>query len=444
MERVNKFLTRLTERYLPDAFVIAIGLTVITMLLAIIVKGTGIITAVTYWGDGFWDLLAFTTQMVVILAAGYVLAKAPVVDKTMDFIAAKIDKPKTAIVMVTFISSIGFLVNWGFGLIIGGIFGQKLSLKVKGVHYPLMIAAAFSGFTFYGLGLSGSVPILISTSGHFLEDEMGIIPLSDTIFSFPMLMTTLVLLFTLPFVNAWLHPKNKDDIIEINPTLFQEDKAKAEIAITNKITLADRFNNSNSIGIGIGIIGLIYIVSHFTSGGFIDLNIVNFLLIFLGILLMGNPNRYLASLQEGIKLVPGIVLQYPFYAGIMGILVGSGLVLTFSEFFVNISSVETLPLWSLMSGFFVNILAPSGGGQWVVQGPIMIEAAENLGASYFKVAMGVQLGDAWNTVIQPFWLIPILAISKLKLNDVMGYLIIISIWIGIIFISSFLIWGYMG
>jgi len=166
MTKITAFFTELMRRYLPDPFVFAILLTVLTMILAILVEGRAPAQTVSDWGKGFWSLLAFTTQMAVILAMGYVLATAPLVDRFLDRITDLIHTPRGAIITATLVGAIGSYLNWGFGLVIGGIVAKKLARKVKGVHYPLIIASAFSGFTMYGLGFSATIPVLISTKGH--------------------------------------------------------------------------------------------------------------------------------------------------------------------------------------------------------------------------------------------------------------------------------------
>lgn len=445
MKSMTNFFTNLVNKYLPDPFVIAIALTIVAGVLAMTVEGTSFIDTATFWGSGFWDLLGFTMQMTMILLTGFVLAKTPAVDKIINLLIAKIKKPSTAVIAATLFGGIGSLLNWGFGLIIGGIVAQKLAIKVKGVHYPLIIAAGYSGFALYGSGISGTVPATIATPGHFLEEQMGTIPLSETIFSVPMMLTTLAILITLPILNAKLHPKNKEEIIEINPEIVAEvTKAKEEVASAAEATFATKVNNSKIFSISIGVLGLIYVITHFAKGGQLELNTINFLMLFLGILLMGTPARYLEVVTDGIKTVAGIVLQYPFYAGIMAILVGSGLITTFASWFVSFSTEATLPFWSLISAFFINILAPSGGGQWAVQGPIMIQAANDIGASINQTAMAVMLGDAWNNMVQPFWILPVLALSKLPLKAVMGYMVIIMLWLGVILSSAFLLWGFLG
>lgn len=316
------------------------------------------------------------------------------------------------------------------------------ALKVRGLHYPLVIAAAFSGFSVYGIGLSGSVPLLIATEGHFLQGQMGLVPLSETIFSAPLLIATALVVLTLPLFNAWLHPKNAKDIVEIDPATVAVP-FEPSLDGRQDMTLADRMNHSKVVGVVIGLLGLVYVGLHFIEGGSLDLNTVNFIFLFLGILLFASPARYLAALGEGVKIVSGIIIQYPFYAGIMGILVGSGLVVSFAELFVRISTAETLPIWSFVSGGLINILAPSGGGQWAVQGPVVIEAARELNASFAATALGVQVGDQWTNMIQPFWILPVLAISKLKLRDVMGYMVLILGYLGGIFGGTIWIWGYL-
>jgi short-chain fatty acids transporter len=444
MQKITGFFTELMRKYLPDPFVFAIGLTLLTMILAVLVQGQGIVALTTSWGKGFWTLLAFTTQMAVILAMGYVLATAPLTERFLDRIVMRVHDPRMAIIVATLVGGIGSYLNWGFGLVIGGIVARKLALSVKGVHYPLIIASAYSGFTLYGLGLSASIPVLISTKGHPMEAQMGVIPLSETIFSPTMLVTSLVVLITLPLLNAWLHPKPGQPVTEIDRTLEERTRA-AQAAVPadagDEHTFASRLNNSRLLSGLIGLIGVVYVVLYFHGGGTMDLNLINFIILFLGIILLGTPIRYVEKLNEGIRTISGIILQYPFYAGIMAIMASSGLVNTFSEFFVKIATPHTLPFWGLISSFFINFFAPSGGGHWVIQGPFMIEAAKAIGASVGHTATAVMLGNAWNDLIQPFWILPALALSKLKLKDIMGYTVIMMFWIGIVYTVAILAWG---
>ncbi len=443
MSKITAFFTELMRKYLPDPFVFAILLTLLTMGLAFAVESRPINLVVEDWGKGFWSLLGFTTQMAVILVMGYVLAAAPIVDRFLNRIASMVHTPRGAIIMATVVGCVGSYLNWGFGLVIGGIMAKKLALRVKGVHYPLIIASAYTGFTMYGLGLSATIPVLISTKGHSFEKQMGIIPLTETIFSTHILLTALAVLIVLPLINAAMHPKAGEKVTEISPELADNGNAKSNGAanlLGDEKTLASRLNNSRILSLLIGLCGMAYVAMHFVKGGNLDLNMINFFILFLGVLLLGTPMAYVEKVNEGVKTIGGIILQFPFYAGIMAIMHASGLVESIAHVFVSFSTAYTLPLFGLLSSFFINFFAPSGGGHWVLQGPFMIEAAKTLNASQAHTAMSVMLGNGWNDLVQPFWILPALALSKLKLKDIMGYTVIMMFWIGIVYTVAVLAW----
>lgn len=445
MSKITAFFTELMRRYLPDPFVFAILLTLLTMALAFGVESRPIDAVVQDWGKGFWSLLAFTTQMAVILVMGYVLAAAPIVDRFLDRIAARVSTPRQAIIVATIVGGVGSYLNWGFGLVIGGIMARKMALKVKGVHYPLIIAAAYTGFTMYSLGFSATIPVLISTKGHAFEGTMGLIPLTQTIFSAPILLTSLAVLIALPLLNAAMHPKQGEKVVELDPATVADAKpaASAEGLLGDEKTLAWRLNNSRILSLLIGLCGMAYVAMHFIKGGNLDLNMINFFILFLGVLLLGTPMKYVEKVNEGVKTIGGIILQFPFYAGIMAIMHGSGLVESIAHVFVNISTAATLPLWGLVSSFVINFFAPSGGGHWVLQGPFMINAATTLGASQAQTAMSVMLGNGWNDLVQPFWILPALALSKLKLKDIMGYTVVSMLLVGAIYAVTMLVWPHL-
>ncbi|WP_417282807.1 short-chain fatty acid transporter [Comamonas sp.] len=446
MSKITAFFTELMRKYLPDPFVFAIMLTLLTMVLAFAVESRPVNLVVEDWGKGFWSLLGFTTQMAVILVMGYVLAAAPVVNRFLDKIANHVHTPRQAIIVATIVGCVGSYLNWGFGLVIGGIMARKLALKVKGVHYPLIIASAYTGFTMYSLGFSATIPVLISTKGHAFESSMGLIPLTQTIFSAPILITSLVVLIALPLLNAAMHPKQGEKVVKLDPVVAAQDSKPAAGAgelLGDEKTLASRLNNSRALSLLIGLCGMGYVGLHFYKGGNLDLNMINFFILFLGVLLLKTPLQYVEKVNEGVKTIGGIILQFPFYAGIMAIMHGSGLVESIAHVFVNISSADTLPLWGLVSSFVINFFAPSGGGHWVLQGPFMIDAAVKLGASQAQTAMSVMLGNGWNDLVQPFWILPALALSKLKLKDIMGYTVVSMLLVGAIYASTMLIWPHL-
>lgn len=445
LERTASFFTQLMDRFLPDPLVIAVLLTILTLAMAVGFQGTGPMEAIDYWGNGFWDLLAFSMQMTVVLLTGYILAKTPVVDRLLDRLTSLVHSPRMAVITATVVALIASWLNWGFGLVMGGIVAQKLALNVRGLHYPLAIAAGYSGFIIYGTGLSGTIPLTIATEGHFLEEQMGTIPMSETVFSPIVLITTAVIFLTLPFFNAMLHPKDPAKVKELDRSTLKAPSVTAtnDGRLTPR-TFASTMNTSPWVGIIIGLLAMIFIARHFfVNDGDVNLNTVNFLFLFLGLMLFARPSKFLEAVSDGVKIVSGIIIQYPFYAGIMGILVGSGLVVSFADWFGSFSTDQSLPFFSFISAGLTNLLAPSGGGQWAVQGPVMIEAAQALGASEGATAMAVAFGDQWTNMVQPFWVLPVLAISGLKLRDVMGYLVLVLVLTGVIFAAAVSVWGFM-
>ncbi|MEG0412873.1 MAG: TIGR00366 family protein, partial [Comamonas sp.] len=278
MSKITAFFTELMRKYLPDPFVFAIMLTLLTMVLAFAVESRPVNLVVQDWGKGFWSLLGFTTQMAVILVMGYVLAAAPIVNRFMDKIASHVHTPRQAIIVATIVGCVGSYLNWGFGLVIGGIMARKLALKVKGVHYPLIIASAYTGFTMYSLGFSATIPVLISTKGHAFEGTMGLIPLTETIFSLPILLTSLAVLIALPLLNAAMHPKQGEKVVELDPVTAAQDSKPAAGAgelLGDEKTLASRLNNSRALSLLIGLCGMGYVGLHFYEGGNLDLNMIN-------------------------------------------------------------------------------------------------------------------------------------------------------------------------
>jgi len=432
---MTKVANTIMEKYLPDPYIFVAILTVLVLFLGVVLTPSTPLDMVVLWGNGIWGLLAFTMQMVVVLAAGHVLANSPLFKKFLSSIASKIKKPSSAIIIVTFVSLIACWINWGFGLVIGALFAKEIARHVKKVDYRLLIASAYSGFIIWHGGLAGSIPLSIATAGHPYEGDIGIIPTVETIFSPYNLFIVIVIILTLPFFNRLMMPK-EDDVVEVNPKLLVEEEVKFPPA---EKTFASWSERSYVLTVLVGLIGLTYLVYHFATKGFaLDLNIVNTIFIVLGIIFHGTPERFLAAAQNAIKTTSGIVFQFPFYAGIMGMMQHSGLAEVFSQWFISISNEFTFYLYTFYSAGLVNFFIPSGGGQWAVQAPIMLDAAQSMGADYAKTAMAIAWGDAWTNMIQPFWALPALAIAGLRAKDIMGFCLFVLIFTGVIISIGFL------
>ncbi|MEW9123826.1 MAG: TIGR00366 family protein [Thermotaleaceae bacterium] len=430
----------LVQKYLPDPFLFAVILTLIVFGMGIGFTGQGPLAMVVHWGNGFWSLLAFSMQMALVLVTGHTLASSPSIKKGLSTLASYTKTPTQAILAVSFVSAIACWINWGFGLVIGALYAKQLARQVKGVDYRLLIAAAYSGFLVWHGGLSASIPLTLATStSNLAEMTRGavteMIPTGQTIFAKFNLIISAVVILTLPLVNRAMHP-DADKVIAVDPAILAEHKEEA--ASKESVTPADKMENSPVLSILIGLIGIVYIVYYFKTNGFsLNLNIVNFIFLIFAIILHGTPKRFLAAISEAAKGTAGIILQFPFYAGIMGMMTGlsaEGLSLAgvISNAFVSISTPRTFPLWTFLSAGLVNFFVPSGGGQWAVQAPIMMPAGAELGVPAAKTAMAIAWGDAWTNMIQPFWALPALGIAGLGARDIMGFCIIDLIYTGVI------------
>ncbi|QHJ11024.1 Putative short-chain fatty acid transporter [Paraglaciecola mesophila] len=426
LNRAAKPFIKLVERYLPDPYIFVLLLTLVTIGAAVTLEQQPLMTVIGQWGNGLWGLLSFSMQMLLVLVSGFMLASTPLMKNMLARLAKLGNTPGKAIVLVTLISLTASWINWGFGLVIGALFAKALARNTQ-VDYRLLVASAYSGFVVWHGGLAGSIPLTIATPGHVSENQIGVIATGNTIFSGFNLILVAILFVVVPLVNRMMLPPTDESII-VSP-----DKLLEEPMPTSTSTRpADKLENSKVLAVLVGFVGLTYLVHYFVQGGGLNLNTVNSLFLFLAIVLHGTPKRLLHSLQQAIRGGSGIIIQFPFYAGIMAVMVQSGLAQSMSQWLISFASAESLPVWSFISAGIVNIFVPSGGGQWAVQAPVILPAAIELGADVSRVAMAVAWGDAWTNLIQPFWALPVLAIAGLKAKDIMGFCLVQLIVTGLI------------
>ncbi|WP_372740256.1 short-chain fatty acid transporter [Neptunomonas sp.] len=441
LQRLSKFFVILLQRYLPDPFIFAIVLTLLVFVLVMPSTGQGPMQVVDAWAGGFWALLTFSMQMAMVVVTGHAMASAPTFKRKLAIMAGVAKTPGQAIILVTVVSAVACWINWGFGLVLGAIFARELAVRVKGVDYRLLIASAYSGFLFWHAGLSGSIPLAIASGSNIETVTNGAvtsaIPTSETLFSAMNLTILAVMFITIPLLNRLMHPAAQDTVT-IDAALLEEHAVEAVLPNKEDMSPAERLENSRVLSLLLGAMGFAYIIYYFMNNGFaLNLNIVNFTFLFSAILLHGTPKSLLNSVSQGAKNCAGILLQFPFYAGIMGMMTATGdsgvsLAGVISEAFVSISNETTFPLFTFLSAGIVNFFVPSGGGQWAVQAPIMMPAGAALGVDAAKTAMAIAWGDAWTNMIQPFWALPALAIAGLGAKDVMGYCIMALLGSGVI------------
>jgi short-chain fatty acids transporter len=427
MRRIGESLTEITRRYMPDPFIFAILLTLVVYALGLIFTARGPYGLIQDWYRGFWNLLTFAMQMTLILVTGFALASAGPVQRALRWLARQPRSAPGAVGLVALVAAILGWLNWGLGLIAGALLAREMAAagRRRGlkIHYPLAAAAGYAGLVIWHGGLSASAPLLVNTKGHFLEGAIGLIPLTETIFRPFNLVLVVAAVIVIPLVLMSMHPKPEDAIEaepEAHPVLAGGSPA-ASGAVA--VTPAHRLENSRALTWLVVLASAVFLVPYFVERGFLglDLNIVNFTFLMVGLLLHGTPISYVRAVGDGAKAASGVIIQFPFYAGIMGVMIHSGLVAVIAGWFVTISTAGTYPFWAFISAGLVNLAVPSGGGQWAVQGPVMIEAARTLDVDVGRTIMAVAYGDQLTNMIQPFWALPLLGITGLRAGQVIGY-----------------------
>lgn len=449
MKKFTNGCVKVMNKFLPDPFLFAIVLTIIVFLAGIIFTGQGPFQMVQNWAGGFWNLLGFSMQMALVLVLGNAMAKAGVFKRLLEGLANLAKTPARAISITAFVSVVACWINWGFGLVIGALLAKEMAKKVKKVDYRLLIASAYSGFVVWHGGLSGSIPLKLTSLGTdgFIAHTNGaldaVIPISQTVFSPMNLFISLIIIFGLPFICRLMIP-DEEHTLEVNPDLIKDEPIKE----TEIVTPADKLEHSKIVWLLVLALGFTWIIYQFATKGInaLTLNFVNFIFLFVGIMLHGNLKNYIFAFNESVKGTAGILLQFPFYAGIQGMMVGhiglaadASLAAMISNGFVSISNTTTFPLFTFLSAGIVNFFVPSGGGQWAVQGPIMIPAGLDIGVPAAKTAMAIAWGDAWTNMIQPFWALPALGIAGLGAKDVMGYCVVTLLFAGAVAVLGMLI-----
>ena len=435
IQRISGYFTQVVHRYLPDPLIFAIFLTILTFLLAFGLTPKAPADLLVLWGGGFWNLLAFSMQMALILVTGHALASSPPVKRLLVGLAGLARTPAHGVMLVAFVGGIACAINWGFGLVLGAMLAREVARRVKGVDYRLLVACAYMGFLTWHGGLSGSVPLVAATPGNPMEKTIGLIPVSQTLFTGYNIAITLGLIVLLPILARQMMPK-PEDVVEVDPALLEEPPS-FERVLSAGATPAERVEESRLLAILVALCCVAYLVVRTVKDGFnLDINSVNLIFLAAGIVLHKTPMAYARAVAAAARGTAGIMIQFPFYAGIQAVMDHSGLAGVITKWFVDIANVHTFPLLAFLSSGLINFAVPSGGGHWVVQGPFVMPAAQALGADMGKAAMAIAYGEAWTNMAQPFWALPALAIAGLGVRDIMGYCVTALLFSGVVFVGG--------
>lgn len=457
--RLGLFISRQVERVVPDPFVIAILLTLVAAVAALIwgdfgdrAPATALLDAWRDGKEGIWKLLAFSMQMCLVLVTGHALANTRTVRALIDAIADLPRSTASAAAIVGLVAAALGMVNWGLGLIAGALLAREVGFSMKRrdipCHYPLVVAAGYVGLLTWHGGLSGSAPLSMTTADGAAMvlpsaylGQVQTIPLSESIGSPLNLLASGGLLLLVPLLLAMLAPRTAHDMRGIGE--FHVDAGSQEQPPDTAASLPDRLNHSPLVAWLLGIPLLLAIGRHVAVNGVdrVGLNEITLCMLALGLLLHGSPVGYMRAITEGARGCAGIIIQFPLYAGIMAMMATSGLMATLTEHFVAIGNDTTLPVLTMVSAGVVNLFVPSGGGQWAIQAPIALESGTHAGVSPGTMVMAVAYGDQLTNMLQPFWALPLLAITGVRARDIVGYTAIVMVAAGAWMIIALVIAG---
>ena len=452
-------LTRTIElifrRFLPSPFVIALLLTLLTMVLALVFgqfpdnipAWEGVLTS---WEHGLWNrgLLVFAYQMMLILVLGHVLVLSKPMERLILRLTSLAKDGASAAFLVILSTTLVSFFNWGLGLIFGALLARKVGEHAQyrkiPLNYPLVGACGYAGLMVWHGGISGSAPIKVSEPGHLASLLEGVLPASSlaafpdtipssaTIFSSWNLLLFFLVAAAISALAYYLGKTTTPTHISLpNYRFSEEGEAPAQGA--------EKLDRTPWLSMLLaGLIFLAFLVQYLPQLRSLNLtpDMLNFFMLGLAILLHGNVRRFLRAVEEAIGDTSGILIQFPLYFGIMGIMTESGLIHQISDFFVAISTNATFPIFTFFSAGLVNVFVPSGGGQWAVQGPVILEAAQTLKVPLPKAVMALAYGDQLTNMLQPFWALPLLGITRLKAREILPYSLIFMLLGGVIFLGG--------
>jgi short-chain fatty acids transporter len=460
MMNFTSTIEHIFRKYLPSPFTIAVLLTLLTILLALgFTENTSnknhLVAILTYWENGIWnnELLVFAYQMMLILVLGHVLVLSKPMERLILRLTRYVTNPANAALWVALPTLLISFFNWGLGLIFGAILARKVGEHAQKngipINYPLIGACGYVGLMVWHGGISGSAPIKVSEAGHLqslmenisnshiLANLPNTLSTSQTVFSSWNLIVFVTVVVTISLIALRMGRTTKPT--NLNLPLYQF------LAVSDKKPKgAEKLDHSKWFSIAFGLLVLIAFTFQYVpllKTLNITPNMLNFFMLGLALILHGCFRSFLHAVESAIGDTAGILIQFPLYFGIMGVMAGSGMINGISNFFVSISNEITFPIFTFFSAGLVNIFVPSGGGQWAVQGPLVIESALRLNVPLPKAIMALAYGDQITNMLQPFWALPLLGITKLKAKEILPYTIIFMLAGSCIYVLGLLIFA---
>jgi short-chain fatty acids transporter len=453
--RLALALTAWTERWVPDAFVFALVATILVVGAGVIATPSTVPEVVDAWGRGFWELIPFTLQMALVIITGHVLASSPPMGRLIRAVAGRPQTPRGAVALVTLFALLSSWLNWGFSLVFSAVLAREVARRVAGVDYRALAAASFLGLgSIWAQGLSGSAALQMATPGA-LQPRIreivanggvvpgGIIPFSDTIFLWQSFVAVFVEIVVVVTVMYFATPtagsgKTAADLgIDLGGsetensapgTQNSERTLNLEPGTLNR-NPGEYLEHSPVLTWLVVALGVYYLARYFAAAAeplnALNLNVLNLSFLLVGFLLHRTPARLMHAVREATPAVWGVILQFPFYAGIAGVITATGLNEQLANLFVRMSTPVTFPPLVAIYSAVLGVFVPSGGSKWVIEAPYVMTAAHTLNVHLGWIVSAYDLGEALANLVQPFWMLPILGLFHLRARDVMGYTFIV-------------------
>ena len=417
------------EKYTPDPLVFAVFLTVLMLGLVLLLTDAGPGDALSTWGNGLHGLLAFTMQMCLMVVTAHALAHTGTVGSLLQAVGRLPRTPSQAYLVVIVSAASFSLACWPLGVIAGGLVAREIAATARqrglSINYPLLTAAAFGGFVVWEMGYSSSIGLAVATPGNPLEQRIGgIIPVTETLLAWWNLLTIATTLAVVFIVVLLLAARKRNEPVLPPP----QPAPKADVAEEARPGFMGRLEQGRSVSLLLALLLLGFLASWFATRGFVlSLNIVNWSFLALGLLLARSVLHYSSLFADGARIAAPLLLQYPLYGGIMGLALESGLAEQVTDLVISASDSGSLPFTGFLSAGVVNLFIPSGGGQWALQGPVFIQAAQALDVKLNLITMSIAWGDQWTNLVQPVCAVVILAITGLRLRHIYGYCCILCL-----------------
>ncbi len=445
MPRGAQALNLCLARFVPHSFLYVVFFTFIAYAMGIFSAYQGPFDMVKFWVQGFWNFLGFAMQMVLMVSAGFSVASVPMGKKILRYLARVPQTPRGTVMFLTGITAAISWIHWGIGIVVGAFLAREMGKKIRQIDYPLLVAGAYMGMAAGRFGFFTWEPLSVSQAGHLFEKTIGIIPLAQTSMSAVVLLGFGLGTMGVVALVGLIYPPEKD-ALPPSPKILERFEKEESLETTSLLAEQElRKKGGMSLGVWlehsrwpvwlIGIMGFSYIVYWFYGRGLtLNINILNFVLLFLALCLHDTPLRFMESMERSTQIAYGIIVQFPFYAGIQGMLASSGLAAILFRWFVANSSAATYPFWVYLNAAFINLFVPTSEGIWGIQGSLVIKTAQELNAAVPRAITAFTAGEVIGNLIQPFWAIPLLAICGLSLRYIMGYCLLAFILLSLLWL----------